>query len=411
MILCISKPKNAGFIILVLMQLISIGFAPLVANKILFDSTLTLFNTIFIFINSFFIIYPWHKCKNQDVIIKDKVFFRFYKKALYTISWISIFANLFDIYVVFTHIPDIASFKAKMEFTELYNIVPGFSILFRMSSVLRYFGYLAIPISIYYLGINNIKEAKKAALLSTSTLLGAIAFYSRAQILNYALLWIVLFYFYSPTLPNPVFNKVSSLVKKASLVLGGIFLVITILRFSSDTMWYYGDRIPKESVVKDVILYNITDYTSKGFPNGINQLEKHSIDDILYGKQIYHDGVMLLSYFGIISTTTDDLSNDYKLSYRKSGLNEGNDEGTFHGHTCRMVKNFGYLLTFILDLWFFLYVRTVSSRSKISIWKMTVLCFLMVESLGQIFYMQYGIVLYPLIFYITLRFIYKFKTI
>lgn len=391
------------------MQLLSLGFAPLVGNNIIFDTPLTFFNTLFVLISSFLITYPWKDNKNSLIKLQDTKFFVFYKRPLYFILWISVFTNLFDIYVVFTHIPDIAAFKAKMEYTELYNIVPGFSLLFRLSSVLRYFGYLAIPISIYYLSKRNIKEAKKAALLSSSTLLSALAFYSRAQILNYALLWIVTFYFFSSTLPQDVSKKVSSLIKKASLILFGIFITVTVVRFSSDTMWYYGYRIPKESVIKDVILYNMIDYASQGFPNGINQLEVHSMDDILYGKQVYYDGVMMLSYFGLINVSTDDLSFDYQKAYRKPGLNEGNNEGAFHGHTGRMVKNFGYLFTFLLDFLFYLYVKRVKSKRIVSLKEVSILCFLMIESLGQIFYMQYGIALYPLTFYIIMRILFVFS--
>lgn len=400
------RKSNWGYKIIALLQLFSFIFRFLVGNNIIFDSSRTVLNVLFCCINLFLITAPWAVTNINSITISNKSFFHFYKKVLYALLSFTFINNVIVLIMVQLFIPDIASFKAKMEFTELYDQVAYFGLLFRYTSVSRYFGYLAMPIVFYYLQDKNIKEARKGIIMTLPTFIAALAFYSRAQMITYGLVFLCLFYYYEKTLPLDLIKKVKKVVRYACWGVVILFSLITVSRFSSDTMWYYGDRIPKESYIKTPVLYSVADYASKGFPNGINQLELHTTDDILYGEQVYYDLIMFASYFKLISINKESVKENWDRSYAKDGLNEGNDAGTFHGYTCRMVKNFGYVLTLLSSILFFIYVRNNIRRKRINLTTATILCFLAVQPVVSIYYADYSLILYPAIFYVLVKIAY-----
>jgi len=267
---------------------------------------------------------------------------------------------------------------------------------------------MAMPIWIYYLSVGKMKEARKALIMSSATLVAAIAFYSRAQILIYSIMIVCMFLLTSSSITKNISHRIGKILKYAIITIVGIFSIITVLRFSG--MDYYGERIPSSSLIQNPILYSIVDYTSKGFPQGIDQLELHESDDLLYGESCVQSLAMVLSYFHLIDWSADGYSERAQKVYRKSGLGEQNDEGSFHGYTCRMVKNFGYILTFFFNLLYFLFVRAQAKGKKnISLGMLTILTFFLVEPLNAIFYMDYDMMSFPLLFYILISFFNFFR--
>ena len=403
--LMLSPVRNKSVALLWTLQFLTLFLSPLVANHVIFSSVWTAFNIFFCFVNLYLITAPWGYAQFQELLIRRWNFFLFYKRVLYIVLSVTILINLVVWVVVMIFIPDISHFKASLGYTELYDSVPYFGLLFRYASVTRYIGLMAMPIAMYYVSVGKNKEAIKAAIMSSATLIAALAFYSRAQIFVYTLLWVCLYMFSRSILDMPKRMQLDKYLKTFAFSILAVFMIITYSRFTA--MDYYGDRIPKESVIKNPIMYSIIDYSTKGFINGINQLEVHDSSDVLKGEQTYYDLFMVLSYFHFIPWTTDAAAYRAARAYDKNGLNEGNDSGTFHGYTCRMVKDYGYVLTVLIDLLFFFYVRNKTrGRKKMNLTDLTVLLFLMVQSINSFFYSTYSTVIFPLLFYIGIRFIY-----
>lgn len=400
------KKGNGCYKLLVIFQLASFAFAPLVVNEVMFETPLTFFNTIFCLVNLYLIIVPWRKTKFETVEIGEVGFFNYYKKILYLVLAYTIINNLIVLFIVNYYIGDIAVFKAKQGFKELYDSVPYFGLLFRYTSVSRYLGLLALPICVYYLKKQCFKQAAKAFLMSSSTLIAAFAFYSRAQILSFIFLSACLYFYVEHIFDDKISNTVRNGLKYLTLAVVVIFTAITVSRFASPRMAYYADRIPEASYIKSLTLYTVFDYASKGFPNGVMQLELHDDKDVLEGEPLYYDLMMAFSYFHLTSWTKEEYKQRLDNAYNKMGLNTGNDSGTFHGYTCRMVKMMGYICTFLVDLLYYRYVRRKSLDKKMNIKSLTILVFLLLVSINSIFYSAFAVALYPLLFYLMISMYY-----
>lgn len=396
------RGSNNCYKILVLFQVVSFAAAPLVANFVIFDTPLTYFNIFYCLLNLFLIISPWRKTKFDTLEIEDSSFFTFYEKILYIVLGFTIINNLIVLICVRLFIPEIAVFKAQKGYKSLYDTIPYFGILFRYTSVSRYLGLLALPICAYYIQKQSYKQAAKAFILSLSSFIAAIAHYSRAQMLSYIFICICL-YFY---VENIFISRISRLVRRAikylALAVAVIFTALTVSRFSSPVMSYYGNRIPEASYIKSPVLYSVIDYISMGFPNGINQLELHESKDVLKGEPLIYDFMMMLSYFGLTSWTTEEFNQRFDDAYNKNGLNRNNNSSAFHGYTCATVKMVGYVLTLLLSMVYYFYVRRKSVLGRISIRTLSILLFLLLISIESIYYSDYAVALYPLLFYLIL---------
>ncbi len=406
LLLLFWKGSNACYKIIVSVQIASFVCAPLVANIVTFNTIRTYLNTLFCLINLFLITAPWRNTYFEFVEVSNVDFYRFYKKILYIILGITIAVNLIVLATVVFFIRDIAVFKAELGFHELYDKIPYFGLLFRYSSVSRNFGLLALPICIYYIQNEDLKNAIKAFLMSTSTLLASLASYSRAGILSYVLICVCLFFYSFRVFGVRIKRFIKRNIKRFVIILVIIFSSITVSRFSSSVMWYYGDRIPSESIIKDPVLYSVFDYTSMGFPKGVMQLEVHDREDVLNGEPLIYDLKLILSYFHLISWEPDDYFARLKNAYNKPGLDEYNNNSSFHGYTCRMVKTMGYICTSLVSLLFYRYVRKKSIKRIISVKTLSVLTFLLYVSINSIFYSLFSEALFPLIFYFVVSSIY-----
>lgn len=402
--LLLIKGRNKCYKLLVVLQIISFVAGVFVDNKTTVDSFTTLLNIIYCVFTLSLIIVPWNNFSIRKICITNMGFFLFFKKCLYFVLKYTILNNILVLILILIFIPDIASFKNSRVFIDVYERIPYFSFLFRYCSISKFLGLMAFPISAYFFSVNNKKEATKALLLSTSTLIGAIAFYSRAQILTYFLLLVCFFFLISNTFRPDIKRKLIKNVKYATIVITLIFLAISISRFGS--MSYYGDRIPQTSLIKEPISYSIFDYTSKGFPNGVDQLEYHQSEDVLYGKQCTYSLCLALSFIHLIDWKSEEALASFDRSYSKQNLDD-NDSGSFHGYTCRMVKNFGYIISLLINIAFYLYVKRSSYSSVVSIQKLMILTFLLVQPVVAIFYMDYDLYSFPLLFFLFVNFFYR----
>lgn len=387
--------------VLISLQVISIYTAFLVAKQSNYQTLTTLFNIVFVNLNIFLIIAPWSSPRFKRIVVENKQRFGFFKKILYIFLFFNLILSSTLLVIILILIPDIAKFKAELAFYELYESIPGFANAFRYSYTSQQLGYLAIPICFYHLSRRETKKSLIALIASSSSLVVGFAFYSRAQIFTFSVVVVVYFLLVKDTLPLSYRKKVYSGIKKTSLIVAFFFLVISVVRFSA--MDYYGDRIPEESLVKDPILYSLVDYTSQGYSNGINQLEKFSDKKGLNGEQFFRDVYQILNFFVEYDWNAEDSQEAIDEAY-------GYDGGAFKGYTCSLVFNFGYFWSFLISLSYFLYVRlNIKDQTNLSIDTLYVLILLLAIPVTSIFYSGFPILYFPLFFLMFTNLLYFVK--
>ncbi len=399
-ILLTLRRKNAGYLMLVGLQFASLLMAPFVTHGINTSTFCTLLNILFVCFNLFLIISPWRFAQFKNIYV-NKYTLKSLERTLTMVLVLLLFINILVFTVVIVFIPDISQFKNEQAFKELYDSIPYFSIVFRITAVTQYFGLIAIPISCYYLYVNNNKQAIKYFVLSFSTLTSALAMYSRAGMFTFVLTCVG---FYSITLSlysDIVIIRIKSIIWKGIIIVGAIFITITVVRFNA--MDYYADRIPSESIIKHPILYNIFDYASQGFSNGIEQLEQHSTGDIVWGTHTFYNINQIIAFLGISNWSSADALDRLKRTYDKNNVGIENDSGAFHGYVCTLVKDFGYILTFLINIFYYFYVKNKCRQKTISLDKLIILAFLFVQPCVSIFYASFGELFLPLAFYFLIK--------
>lgn len=348
----------------------------------LFPDIITVFNFIFICINSYLVLTPWRYSLTSTIVLIDNSRKSRRVESLLTIicilNWI---INIAIAFLVRKYVPNIADFKAG-EFKQLYDQIPMFSTFFRTAAIIQDFGILMFPYILNNLCKEQYKKAFKLFLLSCSSLMAGVAFYSRAQILSFFFISITSFFFIKPRINLIVSQLIFKWMKRIVIIAGVGFVMMTISRFSE--MDYYADRIPKESVIQNQFFYNMIDYASQGNWYGITTLDNYSPSKNLHGGQTFRLLYQILGYLNII---------DWKAETEDLVINEvyGDAAGAFFGYTTPMVYNFGYFLTFIISLIYNRYVsKTLKSGSFLSIQKYSFLILLLYVAVVSIFYPYWG---------------------
>lgn len=397
------RKNNLVYTTLILIVFLTFSTQYLVGRTFEYKSYKTVFNLIFICLNLFLIIKPWSYA-NILIIENNRInYFIFFKKLLYKFLIINLFLNLLILILVLIYLPDIAAFKAASAYLNLYDQIPYFANIFRYSYTTQNAGYLAIPIFFYHLKNLEKKEALYAFILSTSSLLAGFAFYSRAQIFTYTLVFIIYFLLIKKTLPNYIQFKISMFLKYSTLCILLLFLFITYIRFSS--MDYYGDRIPQNSIVKDPILYSLFDYASQSYSNGLYQLDRFDKVKSLHGEQFLRDAYQILNFFGLLNW-------DVKESQELIDKAYDYDGGAFNGYTAPLVFNFGYIPTILISfLYYYNTKHRLNKKRKLSIETMFSLILLLFIPTVSIFYTGYAILIFPFLFLISCRVIYSIKNL
>jgi oligosaccharide repeat unit polymerase len=383
------RKSNTAYSILVLIIFLSFFLQYLVGRSFEYKSYKTVYNAFFICLNLFLIVKPWSDANILNVENTNPKYFAHLKKILYKFLFLNLILNAVILFIVLIYIPDISSFKAQGAYTDLYDQIPYFANVFRYAYVTQSTGYLAIPIFFYHLGNFEYKKASYALLLSSSSLLSGFAFYSRAQIFTYTLLFILYFFLVKKTLPRVIKVKVLKAIKYTSICIVILFLSITYIRFSA--MDYYGDRIPQNSIVKDPIIYSLIDYASQNYSNGLYQLERFTADKSLGGEQFFRDIFQILNFFGVIEWDVKESKSLIDTAYDYDG-------GAFKGYTTPLVFNFGYILTFLISLtYFFAVTFKLKNKAVLSLKSMFSLILLLIIPTVSIFYTGYALLLFPLL--------------
>ena len=390
-ILMFYLARNANKCLKILISIFVFSFCLqfLVGSEIWKDSSVTFLNVVFINICLLQIFLPWGKARISGVYYNSKGWGFFMEPFLCTILFFNVLINLVLMVIIYTFMPNIAELKAAQGYHELYDSIPYFSIAFRYSYFTQNLGFLAFPYVFYYLSRKNKKMAAKFLLYSSSSLLCGFAFYSRAMMVTWVLVLILYYYLVKDTISVSVNRKIKKYAKYSMMILASFFLIISVVRFTA--MDYYADRIPKSSMIKDPVIYSLVDYASCGYPNGLNLMDTYDERKNLKGEEIMQLSYQALAFFGYIKWNAD-------ISKEKKARSFGDLLVVFKGYTCSMVYNVGYIWTFIIGVFYYLYVNRALSRKIVSIESSMILVLLLIVPATAIFYCSYGAILTPMFF-------------
>jgi|GEM_PF-2157520 len=387
-LLFIGRRHGALVIFFTLLQSVSFFLQYLVGSEFLYSSYKTFFNVLFVNLNLLLIFSAW-RSNISHIYVKNAELMNILRKVLFFILRINLLIASIVLLFVLIYLRDISAFKTQKSFVELYNIFPLFGFLFRYLSATQMLGYFAIPIFFYYIQSSNFKKARQALFLSSSSLLAAFAFYSRASIMTYILFFVAYFFLVKATLSARYVKRIKVAMEKTLAVIIVLFMILTFVRFSS--MDYYADRIPQNSIVKNPIAYSIIDYASQGYKNGINQLEKYDNSKKLNGMEDFYLVYQALSFFNVIQYSTEDAVSTIDAAY-------GNDGGAFHGYTCNMVFNYGYLLTLLFSLSYYFFIRRkIAGKRYVPIEHLIFSSVFLLLPATAIFYSALGLIIVPVL--------------
>jgi oligosaccharide repeat unit polymerase len=387
--------KNKVYLLLILIQIVSY-FTQFLVGRYTEDYNLyTFLNIFFVNLNLFLIIAPWRYSRFSFSTVSNNKEFLILKSILYKVLTLNLLLNLIILVIILTYIPDIASFKTEQSFRNLYEQIPYFSNIFRYAYVSQNLGYLAVPIFFYHLSRSEKAESLKALILSCSSLVSGFAFYSRAQIFTFVLVFVIYWFLVKKTVPTSLQIITTKVLKYTAIIIATLFIIITIVRFAA--MDYYSDRIPESSIIKNPIIYSLFDYASQGYPNGIKQLQDYSLNKNLNGEQFFRDFYQIFNFFGIMDWDADESQEKINKAYDYDG-------GAFNGYTCLLVFNFGYIITFFISLTYYLVVYfKLKGRTTVSIESLFVLILLLITPVISIFYSAYSLMIIPLLFLVFVK--------
>ncbi len=168
-------------------------------------------------------------------------------------------------------------------------------------------------------------------------------------------------------------------------------------------MDYYADRIPKNSMIQDPIIYSLVDYASQGQANGLHQLEAYTENRNLKGEQMFRDVYQILKFFGLSNWNSKESQYKIDKAYNYDG-------GAFNGYTCTLVFNFGYLITILISLVYFSVIKIrLHNRSILSLESMFTLVLLLIIPGVSIFYNGFPILYFPFMFLFFVKFLFFLK--
>lgn len=385
-----AKKNNYLYYLIVGLYLVSFFLQFLVGRSCPYDSVKTVFNILFIYLNMALVVLPWSNLKMSSVSINVS-FINNYKRWLYPILYLNYIVSLFVGVVVFLFMPDISNFKANDGYLELYETIPMFSIFFRIAYVIQIFGFLAIPLYFYYTSVGEKKKARKAMIMSLSTLVSAFAFYSRALIFSFSISYVAYYLLMKKTLPIAFNEKFEHIIKRVGIVMIIVFIVLTFIRFSA--MDYYGDRIPSNSIIKNPVVYSLVDYASMSHEYGIYCLENYNPENCLNGDYMFMGVNMILNFFKISHWDSKEFLEHANKAF------SGN-YGQFNGYVATSVCDIGYIWTIVFGLFYYAYIKSIVKRRSISLKNAALLLLFLQLPLNAIFYNYLIGMTFPLLFII-----------
>lgn len=404
LIFAVLLKKKSVALLLVSIQLISIVGTFFLGREMIIETDADWGWIFVIILFLFFITIPWKSYYNVYAIEGiDPKKLKIITRVLIIINSLVFVVFLTSTIVVMTLVSDINEFKysegTSMKF--YYNSLPFPIVFFNLSVFLYYFSFFMLPLHFYYLHKNKIVLALICFILSLNIVLFGLTFFSRAVVVQYLLLYLSIFFMLKGVMPV----KVKRILRNGLLLLGGIsifyFLIVSQKRFEEDKKLSkdYGKTIPVNAFTQDPTTYGYLDYTSQGYLNGYEVLQK-------YQGEGFNGALTFESILNLISTPNESYK---RLKYRQK-IWPSKYSYSFNGYVAYTVYDYGVFGGILFGVLYFFTIWKIRPKNNSLKLKDLFLIVLLIQiPLMSIFYSQIGGILIALLLWIPLSIYLKFK--
>lgn len=229
-------------------------------------------------------------------------------------------------------------------------------ILTTLSFLLSPFGYFSLTLHFYYMVKKNAKKAILHLILSLTIILVGIIGLSRSALVNYVIVYAIMFLFIVPLLSKRLFRKSILAILIFGGAIGYVFSTISEDRFGES---FY---IESESLIdekENPELVSFLDYFSQWVYFGPKLMERYGgPSDLSWG--LYNSsglGVAIIQQVYGVENVNNALRKKYDRIIGDTG-------SAFHGCVVRTIFDFGYIGTFVFILLNCFFTRKFGPNKK-----------------------------------------------
>ena len=372
------KKKNIVSLF-ILIQIVSLVLTFLVDYNYPIDSAYKVFHIAFTALILTLVIIPWKNFKNIDEITyPNEVKVRKLTKFLLVISLFMFIPLLIIAIYVSQYSDEINMFKSHDVFTKtLYKEFPILVKGYLLAYYLHTISYFLIILHFYHLKKKNFRLAVFCFVMSLNIVLFGFTFFSRWTLTNYILIYGAVLLLMRSSLSRQIRKAIRFVFIAACGVIAVTFVIITVSRFEKNVS-YYND-IPLYSKIQDPVVYSYFSYMSQWYVNNMTTLDYYSFET-LNGKDTFSPILSLMNEYHIINFNSDDYS---RIRMRL----KPNKYWTFNGLVSDWVFDYGYFITIILAIAYYMIIRRIEPKNRqISLINAFVLILLIQIPILAIFY-------------------------
>lgn len=278
------------------------------------------------------------------------------------IMWLNVFVFVLDLYIfinVFSMLAvgliTVAEHKNEGGAAEVFaTLVP--KIMITLSNFLNPFAMLSLVFHFYFLIKRNIKKSLLHLFLSFGSVLSGLMALSRANLINYILTYVGIYFFLSVLFPSRLVKKVKIVMLMIFALIAFVFMSLTTSRFGE----YENEH--KEAIVdarKYPEVLSMLNYYSQWINAAPIILEKYKPEYKSWG--MYNSFGLGVNIQRVLYGT--DAAN-VKIEEKIDKV-LGSDASAFHGVVARCVYDFGYIGTVVFILIHCYLIRKFGPRGGI----------------------------------------------
>jgi hypothetical protein len=219
-------------------------------------------------------------------------------------------------------------------------------------------GYFFLVLHFYYINRQSVNKSFLYLLLSLLIPLHGMQGLSRAAPSQFILVYLFMYFYLSNSFSNNINRIFKRILFVAMIVLVAYFIFTSYSRFSE--AYYYVNKLGGENNVLYLVSYSFIDYLTQWVPYGIDSLNYYS----------YDINFVFSNFRPLFEYISNFLGLDFKIDSDHFEKIYGHYSSRFIGLIPTIIFDSGYLITFILVLFFRFLVRKKSKSDSVYFYRL-----------------------------------------